>query len=192
MAESKYSLIILAGGESRRMGRDKADLDCHGRTFLEMQLEKGAALGIQDVLVSGYRGERKDVRVVPDQMGGKGPLGGLETCLRLAKHQKCLVLSVDMPLIPVEELEGLLAVNRASGSRITILKCGDREQPLAGVYDTSLADAMLREITERKGSVFGFLNAAGYTVYEASASAERCANINTPESYQTALKLTQQ
>ena len=37
----KISMIILAGGASRRMGRDKSDLMIDGKTFLEMQIEKG-------------------------------------------------------------------------------------------------------------------------------------------------------
>ena len=41
---------------------------------------------------------------MPDRISGQGPLGGLESCFRRAKTEKCLVLGVDTPLVPVEEL----------------------------------------------------------------------------------------
>lgn len=45
---------------------------------------------------------------MPDRISGQGPLGGLESCFRRAKTEKCLVLGVDTPLVPVEELQNLL------------------------------------------------------------------------------------
>ena len=47
------SMIVLAGGRSSRMGRDKSDLIYRNQTFLNIQLQKGRRLGIQDILVSG-------------------------------------------------------------------------------------------------------------------------------------------
>lgn len=58
MRKKEISMIILAGGASSRMGRDKSDLTIDGKTFLEMQIEKGEKLGINDILLSGYRGKK--------------------------------------------------------------------------------------------------------------------------------------
>ena len=44
MRKKEISMIILAGGASSRMGRDKSDLTIDGKTFLEMQIEKGESL----------------------------------------------------------------------------------------------------------------------------------------------------
>lgn len=44
MRKKEISMIILAGGASSRMGRDKSDLTIDGKTFLEMQIEKGKSL----------------------------------------------------------------------------------------------------------------------------------------------------
>ena len=49
MRKKEISMIILAGGASSRMGRDKSDLTIDGKTFLEMQIEKGEKLGISDI-----------------------------------------------------------------------------------------------------------------------------------------------
>ena len=169
------------------MGCDKADLDCGGRSFLDLQIQKGLQLGIRDILISGYRKSRSDIRIVEDRFPEKGPLGGLEASLRAAAHQRCLVLSVDTPLIPVLELQRLLDADRHSSAPITILKSDGKEQPLIGVYDRTLADAMLKEIQNFHGSVFAFINRIGYETYESSAPAEFFSNLNTPEEYRALL-----
>lgn len=179
----KFSMIVLAGGASSRMGRDKSKLMIGGKSFLEIQTEKGKLLGIRDILVSGYRGAC-DFPVIPDRHPGKGPLAGLEACLREAREAACLVLSVDVPFTPVEELEGLLAAYEASEKPAVILKAGDREQSLIGVYDRALAEEMEQEILLRKGSVFAFLRRVGYEVYESKADPEQFVNINDPELFE--------
>lgn len=179
-----FSMIVLAGGKSSRMGMDKADLTIGEKTFLQMQIEKGKCLGIEDIQVSGYRGTNCDIPVTPDRISEKGPLGGLESCLRRAKHEKCLVLGVDIPLVPVSELKRLLHASAGTNSMVTLLKQGEREQPLIAVYSRSLADAMLEEITCGKSSVFAFLNRIGYCVYESAAAAECLVNVNSPDVYE--------
>ncbi len=183
MTYENYSMIVLAGGKSSRMGTDKADLCIGDKSFLELQIEKGRELGIQDIQVSGYRGKRCPVPVTPDRFPEKGPLGGLESCLRRAKQEKCLVLGVDIPLIPVTELENLLSASEKSESAVTVLKHGDRKEPLIAVYHRDLADGIREEITQGKGKVFGFLDKIGYTVYECKAPEQYMTNVNTPEIY---------
>lgn len=178
-----FSMIVLAGGKSSRMGTDKADLRIGDRTFLQIQIEKGRQLGIQDIQVSGYRGTRCDIPVTRDRFPEKGPLGGLESCLRRAKHEKCLVLSVDVPLVPVEELKNLMDASRQSEASAVILKSGQKEQPLIAVYHRRLADAILKEISGGKGSVFSLLNRIGYGAYESAAPEETLININTVEAF---------
>lgn len=179
----RYSMVVLAGGRSSRMGTDKADLCLDGRSFLELQIEKGRALGIEDIQVSGYRGARCPIPVTEDRLPGRGPLGGLESCLRRARWQKCLVLSVDVPLVPAAELERLLETAACAAAPVTILRHGESEQPLIAVYDRELADEMLAEITERKGSVFAFINRIGYAVYRSEADPAAFSNVNSPELY---------
>ena len=185
----KISMIILAGGASRRMGRDKSDLMIDGKTFLEMQIEKGEKLGISDIILSGYHGEKiYKYPVVTDRIPGKGPLGGLEACLRRAENPYCLVLSVDVPLVPVQELSALInAVNDLKSDSV-ILKHDSYEEPLIGIYRTDLADAMLEEITLRKGSVFAILRRIGYECYESRVEDGYFSNINAPEIYEKIVK----
>jgi molybdopterin-guanine dinucleotide biosynthesis protein A len=186
--DQAVSLVVLAGGASRRMGTDKADLHYDGQTFLERQIAKGRALGLTDILVSGYRGAACSARIVKDRIPGRGPLGGLEACLREAACTRCLVLSVDVPLVPEEELHRLIRAALDQDAPAVILSHGGKEEPLIGVYRSDLADEMEREITERKGSVFAFLRRIGYAVWESRAADPFFNNINDPERYYEVLR----
>ena len=66
--------------------------------------------------------------------------------------------------------------------KLIILQCIDVYKR-QGVYCTDLADAMLEEITERKGAVFAFLRKNGYECYESQAAAWYFSNINDSETY---------
>ena len=66
----EFAMIILAGGASSRMGREKSDLTLNGKTFLEIQIEKGKQLGAKEILVSGYRGKHCSEEIVPDRIAG--------------------------------------------------------------------------------------------------------------------------
>lgn len=178
-----FSMVVLAGGKSSRMGRDKCELKIEQSTFLEWQIEKGRQLEIGDIQVSGYRGNHCSAPVTPDRFSEKGPLGGLESCFRQAKEEQVLVLGVDVPLIPVSELRMLMEKSRTKTQRAMILMHQGKEEPMAGIYDRDLAEEMLFEIRERKGSVFAFLNRIGYETCESNAPETCFANINCPEDY---------
>lgn len=182
--DEDLSMIILAGGRSSRMGRDKSDLIYNKQTFLEIQIEKGRELGLEDILVSGYRGLQCSATVVPDRLEQRGPLGGLETCLRQAKNRRCLVLSVDVPLVSVEELRGLIQKDRENSESITILCHNQKQEPLIGVYGTELADRMAEELEKGKGSVFAFLRKIGFCEYESQGEEGQFQNINEKADYQ--------
>lgn len=178
------SMIILAGGRSSRMGTDKADLVYQGKTFLEIQLAKAAALQIQDVVISGYRGSQQlGFPVLTDAQPEQGPLGGLSTCLGAIRNEWALVLAVDAPLVPVAELEKLIDAAQKCTAPACILGSGSNQHPLIGLYHRSLIPAMQEELTLRKGSVFAMLRRAGCSVYESSADPALFANVNDPESY---------
>lgn len=207
------SMVVLAGGESRRMGRDKANLTLAGRTFLEIQIEKGRRLGICDIMVSGYRGAScgtptipdvpiklniadyqdvqaaSNIRIIPDRTPGQGPLGGLSTCFRFARHDRCLVLGVDIPLIPQEELSNLITYSASIHAPAVILKHGEREEPLVGIYCSTLAPVMEKALEEGSGSVFHFLRQTGYDTYSSTAPEHFFSNINDMETY---LQITSQ
>ncbi len=110
--------IVLAGGRSSRMGRDKAELEWRcGQTLLGRAIELVEAAGCGKVIVSGRRPGHDHV---PDREPGLGPLGGLDSVLRQRGDELegslLLILPLDMPLLEAETLETLLQAGSASGT----------------------------------------------------------------------------
>jgi len=175
----EFSGIILAGGASRRMGRDKAGLALLGKTFLQRQVEKLRALGIRDVMISGPDGMAvPGARVIPDVLPGRGPLGGLHACLQAARCPRCLVLSVDVPLVPVS---GLAHLCRAHRSGVTVLRHGEKREPLIAVYDSDIA-RVIRPLIEGGGAPVRSLEGqVPWSCFDYLGPEELLMNCNTPE-----------
>ncbi len=157
--------FVLAGGQSRRMGRNKAQLawmehwsgnrteDPHGagaadgdgtvgQTLLEHALATLRRCGFLPG-VAGLRGlVPAGAPVVPDHFPEAGPLGGIEAALgSLAAEppQPVLFVPVDLPLLPEAPLRCLFARSLATGALATIPVAEGRPQPLCAVYHSSLA-----------------------------------------------------
>jgi molybdenum cofactor guanylyltransferase len=90
--------VVLAGGRSSRMGRDKALIELGGRTLLQRALDL-LAPHVDDLLIIGDAVAHVDplARTIPDERPGQGPLGGLVTALKHARHELVVVVACDMP-----------------------------------------------------------------------------------------------
>ena len=192
MAETKLAMIVLAGGASSRMGREKSDLLLNGRTFLETQIAKGRQLGVNRIYVSGYHGEGCTEEIVMDRIKERGPLGGLEACLSKAAGDgadRCLVLGVDTPLVPVSELQNLIQSTSADDqNRVTLLRHNGKEESLMAVYETSLSSDIRAFLERGQASVFRFLNEIGYSRYDTQEDDRYFTNINDPKVYEEVSK----
>ncbi len=199
-----YSVILLAGGKSSRMGKNKAELLYDGKTFLENLILKVKELGISDIYVSGFETNREDVTVVRDIYTDRGPLGGIHACMKQAKTPFCLVLPVDVPQIPKEVLEDLLmfhvkhtfgylagygenAVPADKKNLPVVLKHGERLENLIGIYPVEMMDFIEERIWQHSASVHGMLRAWGMYCWEAEFDEWRVENINTQEAYEALL-----
>jgi DNA-binding transcriptional LysR family regulator/molybdopterin-guanine dinucleotide biosynthesis protein A len=105
-----FSGILMAGGKSTRMGRDKALLDVEGRPLWKRQIELLQSLSTKEVLVSASRPAwcPPKIRHVPDLVENAGPLGGLAAALETIATSHAVVLAVDMPRMRKEVLLGLM------------------------------------------------------------------------------------
>src|SRR5215471_18172273 len=94
------SAVILAGGESSRMGRDKAWVELDGQPLLEHALMTVRSSGISEIFISGRAGtdySRLRCPVLLDRESGSGPLAGIERALETTQAALTLVLAVDLP-----------------------------------------------------------------------------------------------
>lgn len=104
--------VVLAGGLSSRMGRDKAMLSWHGRPLIEHQIAVLQAAGVDAVRVSG---DRPDYQGVADPVAHAGPLGGIAGIAAACGDAELLIVPVDMPRLQPTLLQRLLTT-AATGS----------------------------------------------------------------------------
>lgn len=91
--------VILAGGTSTRMGRDKALLELGGRRLIDRLVEGLQQIFQEVIIVANTPGlyDNLGVRVAPDLIPNKGALGGIHTAAAVASHPWAFVMACDMP-----------------------------------------------------------------------------------------------
>lgn len=129
------SAVLLAGGESRRMGRDKATLEWRGRPLWQWQMEKLRALSPDRVFLSARTDlswRPGDAESIVDLAPSRGPLSGLVATLDRIETHHLLALALDMPFMTTEHLQHLcdLAVN----GRGVVPIIDGKAEPLCAVY----------------------------------------------------------
>ena len=96
------TLAIIAGGQSRRMGRDKAFVELAGKPLIQHVIDNSAELGQSETLLITNRPADYDHLGLPmhrDALPDKGSLGGIYTALLKSKSEFTLVLACDMPFV---------------------------------------------------------------------------------------------
>src|SRR5712692_10588972 len=131
----KISAVLLAGGESRRMGKDKAALLFRGKPLWQIQLELLRKLEPMEILVSA----RSDppwrpphMQFAADDPPSRGPLSGLTASLAGMRGTHLLVLAIDMLFMSEKYLRSLCDQIEPSRGLLPII--GDRAEPLAAIY----------------------------------------------------------
>ena len=184
----RYSLLLLAGGKSARMGTSKAELLYEGKTFLQHMLDKAHAVGIEKCYISGYASQQQDVQSVWDLYTNRGPLAGLHASLKAMDTPYCLVLPVDAPKLPADVLEGLLKRHEQQNSeKVLIWEHGVRQEPLIAIYPTAMADFIGDLIRDHAAPVFRAIDSWGFESFRMEMPEEQIININTPELYKKLL-----
>ena len=153
--------FVLAGGQSTRMGRDKALMQLEGGTLLELALQKLRTLGGRPPRIVGSRKELSAYgEVIADRSPGDGPLAGIEAALAASSSALNLFLAVDLPLIPPPFLTWLLARAQTTGARVTIPRIGGFPQPLCAVYHRNLLTPVSAAIAAGNRKVMPVMSAA--------------------------------
>ena len=133
---------VLAGGASRRMGRDKATLAVGGVELASLALAAAARVAHPVVLVApeGHPARRVAAPAVADP--GLGPLAALAAALDALAAEHVLVLAGDHPGLRVELLAHLVAL--AGEAEAVACRRGPRLEPLVAVYERAPALAAAR------------------------------------------------
>lgn len=126
--------IILAGGRSARMGREKALLEWHGELLIQRAIRLMQTVCAEVVVVTSSEAVRQavPVRTVPDVQPGQGPLGGLYAGLQAMSQEYNAVVACDMPWIQPEAFRHLAAW--APGYDAVMLRRPSGWEPLHALY----------------------------------------------------------
>ena len=129
------SSVLLAGGGSRRMGKDKATVLFREKPLWEIQLGLLRKLNPSEIFVSARTDPSwrpGDVQFVADVPPSRGPLSGLAVSLARVRTTHLLALAIDMPFMSENFLRYVCDQIEA---RVGVVpKIGNRAEPLAAIY----------------------------------------------------------
>lgn len=142
--------IILAGGNSSRMGQNKALLELNGKKAIDRIIELISPI-FPRILISTNLPEIYEylgIETVQDEFLNVGPLAGIHAGLKMSQTEKNFVIPVDMPLINRKIIEFFL--NYRTDATITIAKADGYYQPLFGIYHKNCIQLIEKILTESK------------------------------------------
>lgn len=152
---SKYAWtgVVLAGGKSTRMGQDKALLEVDGKPLLLHAVEK-LKPHVRELFVIGEPRKYGHIwpDVMPDDIPGLGPLGGIVTSMGNARHDRLLVLAVDVPGVNARLLERLTRELPEDADAL-VPRHNDELEPLVAAYHRRCAAAFMDHITRSQLSM---------------------------------------
>ena len=194
--ERYHYALILAGGKSSRMGREKALIPMGGETLLTRAVRFWNLSGLADrILLSAGSPDRltllkslpEGVKPVFDSFEDSGPMAGILSAFRQTDAELLYVSAVDMPYLSRDAAETLLheisemsAADRLPDAAV-FLRAG-RPEPLFGIYRRSAADAAERLLRSGNRKMSRLLNSIETVYCPTDDGMEKIfQNINTPE-----------
>ena len=148
--------FVVAGGQSRRMGRDKALLPWGGATLLDHAIERLRAVCVEVRVLSGAEPRYADrgLPVDVDAFADGGPLAGLAAALAVAAPRSVLLLGVDMPFVTVPVLAHVRDALAGFDATVPVLAAG--AEPLCAAYGASCRGAVQEALAVGKRKMTSF------------------------------------
>lgn len=139
----------MAGGQSRRLGRDKALLEINGETLLARTLHVLLHVTAAQLIVGPPEraGLVAGIPVIPDEWPGSGPLGGIYSALRASEFAHVLVVACDMPFLNLKLLRYLLSI--AGDYDVILPEIDGRGEQLHAIYARSCLEPIADQLRTR-------------------------------------------
>ena len=190
LAAKEFSVIVLAGGQSRRMGQDKAALSWEQGDLLESLLTRLLPLSDDVLVISNIvRTIAKPARQVADILPSKGPLSGIHAGLMHARHNLVFVTACDVPfLVPELALRLVHAVGEADGS---VIVNRDKIEPLFACYHKQCAVVIEQLLAAEQYRITDFLAKINWVPVRQLDDVDDCCfmNVNTRNDYEKAKEI---
>ncbi len=174
----KIAGIVLAGGQSKRMGQDKSKLKIQNKTLLEHSLSILSKSDVEDIYTSGGQ------EGIQDKYPDKGPIGGILSCLlSLTEYTHLLFLPVDMPLISQKIIQELMNIENNDLQHFE-----NNNFPLIIKNSRNIREALEDQIKNNKLSIYELLQAVNTRILELNHKQELFMNTNTPQQWEMATR----
>lgn len=148
---NKLNGIILAGGQSSRMGSDKALIKIEDKTIIEIMIDKLKPFYGEIIIsandVDSY--SKFGCRVIPDKFINAGPLAGIYSALSESEYERSFIISCDLPLVSNKLIDFLIKYD--SGREIFLPVALGEYHQLCGIYSKSIletAEEILQDAEE--------------------------------------------
>ena len=130
------TICVQAGGESRRMGQDKALMPFLGRPLIQRLLDRLSPIADETIVTTNTPENYRflDLPLFPDLKPGRGALGGLYTALSSATCEVVAVVACDMPFASPKLIEAASKLLIEEDADVVIPDSGGGLEPLHAVY----------------------------------------------------------
>ena len=180
-----FSGVILAGGQSNRMGFPKACLLLKGKRMIDIILEVFHPLFDEILIVTHDKkrlSEFKGIKVIEDLVKGYGPLGGIYTGLKAISNDKAFFVACDMPLLHNELIKKILNTSMQNDYQCVVPCTPDKIEPLHAVYSNKILRTIEDLLKGKDFSINQLLKRCRCKYVRACKSeSSSFFNINTPE-----------
>jgi molybdopterin-guanine dinucleotide biosynthesis protein A len=183
--------FVLVGGQSQRMGRDKALLELQGQPLFLRTVEL-LRPHVAEVTLLGppARYARFGIAVLPDRYPGRGPLAALCTGLESSPYEWNVFLACDLPFLEPRFLDFLLGLALGSDFEAVVPQPDAGWQPLCAAYHRRCLPVMQQSLERANAGIVDALpslrvDALGPdTLGEFSTCLQMFKNVNTPEEWE--------
>jgi molybdenum cofactor guanylyltransferase len=186
--------IILAGGKSSRMGKNKALLKIDGKTVIERIANELQKIVSDIIIVSNHFEDYQflNLPMTEDRLKEKGPLAGIQAGLAESKNKKNLIVACDMPFISAEL--GAVLLQTLEQYDAAVPEVSGKLHPLFAAYRKETIEVMNRALEDEKLKIRHFLQMVNTKIlteedFPFPLNEKFLFNMNRPEEYEQALKL---
>jgi len=177
--------FVLCGGQSRRMGRDKALLPFGQGTLVEHVADVvRKAAGSVTLVGPAERFGALQLPIIEDEQPGLGPLGGIISALASCPGEKCLIVACDLPDITTEFLTDLIDRAERVKADCVLPESVHGLEPLCAVWSPAALPALRCAATAGRLKMREVVRHLTTSVWKVEA-ATVFRNVNTPEDWAT-------
>ena len=176
-----FSGIVLNGGSSSRMGRNKAEILHKGRRLIDIAVESLIAAGANDVVIVGGGTKtsslEKNVQYCEDLFPNEGPLGGVITGLKNVESDIAVILACDY--LEIDSSVVLECVSKLNARSMVFPLYQGKEQYLLSAIRTECVEALELQFMKGVRSIHEAVTCLDCVTYE-SAYPKKLRSANTP------------